>query len=41
MNVGPAKHTRLVKEELVLQVVLGVCVVLWGSRGRGVQSQKR
>lgn len=41
MNIDPVKHTRLEKEELVLQSLLRVCVWVWGAREGGMQSQKR
>lgn len=40
MNINPTKHTRLVKEALVLQGRLGVCVLAWGGWEREKQLQK-
>ena len=35
VTVDPAEHTWPVKEELVLQRILGVRVLVWGAGGRG------
>lgn len=42
MNFGPGKHTRLVKEGLVLQSLLRVCVWVSGGweGGRDAISEK-